>query len=68
MPGIARIDANDLDPSVVESMKRNIQFNGPQVQGLVHAVCSDARMIMMQSEKVRRSWRGEARLKVASVL
>jgi tRNA (guanine26-N2/guanine27-N2)-dimethyltransferase len=51
IPGLAGIDANDLDPNVVESMKRNIEFNGPEVSSLVHAHCHDARVLMMRSKK-----------------
>ena len=29
---MGRVDANDLDPKAVESMQRNIAFNGPQVR------------------------------------
>eukprot|EP00195_Chlamydomonas_chlamydogama_P004170 CAMPEP_0202922836 /NCGR_PEP_ID=MMETSP1392-20130828/78133_1 /ASSEMBLY_ACC=CAM_ASM_000868 /TAXON_ID=225041 /ORGANISM="Chlamydomonas chlamydogama, Strain SAG 11-48b" /LENGTH=576 /DNA_ID=CAMNT_0049616487 /DNA_START=1623 /DNA_END=3353 /DNA_ORIENTATION=+ len=52
IPGVSRIDANDLDRAVVESMKRNIEFNGPEVVAKVQPQCSDARMIMMQSPLV----------------
>ncbi|KAL6754856.1 putative N2,N2-dimethylguanosine tRNA methyltransferase [Haematococcus lacustris] len=49
VPGIQRIDANDLDPAVAASMRRNIAFNGPQVAAKVKVMCSDARMAMMQA-------------------
>ena len=54
IPLISHIDSNDMDPSVVESMRRNIAFNGPEVAAKVHPTCSDARILMMQAgHKVR---------------
>ena len=47
--GISRVDANDLDPSVVESMRANIAFNGPDVEAKVFPHNSDARMLMLQN-------------------
>ena len=49
IPMIGHSDSNDMDPSVVESMARNIAFNGPEVQARVHPRCSDARVAMMQA-------------------
>eukprot|EP00878_Enallax_costatus_P035302 GHUV01039322.1.p1 GENE.GHUV01039322.1~~GHUV01039322.1.p1 ORF type:complete len:137 (+),score=15.08 GHUV01039322.1:1054-1464(+) len=52
LDGVSRIDANDLDPSVVESMKQNISFNGPDAEAKVQPTCSDARLLMLQSPGV----------------
>ena len=49
VPGIARVDANDLDPAVVEAMQRNVEFNGPEVVARVHPSCGDCRVAMMQA-------------------
>ncbi|KAF8071357.1 tRNA (guanine(26)-N(2))-dimethyltransferase 1 [Scenedesmus sp. PABB004] len=48
LEGVTRIDANDVDPSVVESMAANIAANGPRA-AKVHPTCSDARLLMLQS-------------------
>ena len=61
---ISHIDSNDMDPSVVESMSRNIAFNGPEVQARVHPKCSDARLTMMQAAGevgTGSGWEGEER-------
>ncbi|GAX81061.1 hypothetical protein CEUSTIGMA_g8496.t1 [Chlamydomonas eustigma] len=50
IPGLTHIDANDLDPEVVDSMTRNIHFNGSDVSAIVHPKCGDARMAMMQTK------------------
>lgn len=52
LDGVSRIDANDLDPAVVDSMRSNIEFNGPEAVGKVHPTCSDARLLMLQSPEV----------------
>lgn len=52
LDGVSRIDANDLDPSVVESMKQNIAFNGAEVEAKVQPTCSDARLLMLQNPGV----------------
>lgn len=52
IPGIGRIDANDLDASVVESMRRNIEHNGEVVKSKINPTCSDVRIIMMQNPLV----------------
>jgi tRNA (guanine26-N2/guanine27-N2)-dimethyltransferase len=50
IPGLGRIVANDLDPAVVEAMKRNIEYNGEEVVGAkVQPSVGDARLIMMQN-------------------
>jgi tRNA (guanine26-N2/guanine27-N2)-dimethyltransferase len=49
LEGVRQIDANDLDPAVVESMKQNITFNGPEVQQKVQPTCSSAQLLMMQN-------------------
>lgn len=54
LDGVSRIDANDLDPTVVESMRRNISMNGPEVEAKVQPHCSDARLLMLQNPYV--SW------------
>ena len=33
---IARVDANDLDEKSVQSMQRNVAFNGEQASEIVH--------------------------------
>eukprot|EP00955_Chlamydomonas_euryale_P058761 357202-Chlamydomonas_euryale.AAC.23 len=50
IPGIARIVANDLDEGAVASMRRNVAFNGPEVEALIDCRCADARMVMMGSQ------------------
>ena len=59
IPLISHIDSNDMDPSVVESMRRNIAFNGHEVSSRVHTSCSDARILMMSQagKKVAGDWR-----------
>jgi tRNA G26 N,N-dimethylase Trm1 len=51
--GIGRIDANDLDASVVEAMARNVEFNGPEASARVRPRQGDARLVMMQNPGVR---------------
>jgi hypothetical protein len=59
LDGVSRIDANDLDPAVVDSMRANIALNGLQVQARVVPTCSDARLLMLQSPEVgARAWPG----------
>lgn len=41
--------ANDLDATVVESMKRNIEFNGEVAGAKVQPNCGDARLVMLQA-------------------
>lgn len=53
VPGIARIDANDMDRNATESMRRNVAFNGEEASNRVHVVCHDVRHLMMQSNKVQ---------------
>jgi tRNA G26 N,N-dimethylase Trm1 len=50
LKGKAIVDANDMDPSVVESMKRNIEFNDLQAEVIPH--CADARVLMVQNAGV----------------
>eukprot|EP00798_Chlamydomonas_sp_ICE-L_P005932 gene5932-33506_t len=52
IPGVARIDANDLDSSVCASMRQNCEFNGPEVQAKVRTLCNDARLVMMQNHQI----------------
>lgn len=52
IPGIGRIDANDLDPAVVQAMKRNVEHNGEAVSSKVHPTCNDVRLLMMQNPLV----------------
>jgi tRNA (guanine26-N2/guanine27-N2)-dimethyltransferase len=49
LPNVERVVANDLDPSVVESINRNIEFNGPEVIGKVVPSVGDARIVCMQN-------------------
>ena len=58
IPLISHIDSNDMDASVVKSMRRNIDFNGPEVSAKIHPTCSDARMLMMQAGKLVRGQGG----------
>lgn len=53
MPGIKRVDANDLDSAVCDSMRRNVAFNGGAAQERIRVLTNDARIIMMQSPDVR---------------
>lgn len=46
---VERIVCNDLDPTVVESMKRNIEFNG--VGDKVEASVGDARVVMLGNQR-----------------
>lgn len=52
LDGVSQIDANDLDAAVVESMRRNIDMNGPDAQAKVQPHCSDARLLMLQKPYV----------------
>jgi tRNA (guanine26-N2/guanine27-N2)-dimethyltransferase len=45
---VEKIVANDMDPTVVESMRRNIEFNG--VEGKVETSEGDARAVMMSNK------------------
>lgn len=56
LDGVSRIDANDLDPTVVESMRANIAMNGQAVQDKVQPHCSDARLLMLQNPYVSFCW------------
>jgi len=51
--GVGRVDANDLDASVVEAMKRNVEFNGGAAAAKVRPQQGDARIVMMQNAGVR---------------
>ena len=48
VPGIARVDANDLDPAVVDAMRRNVEHNGPEASSRVRPLQGDCRLVMMQ--------------------
>ena len=54
--GTGRVDANDLDPDVVEAMKRNIQFNGPEAADRMRPLQGDARLAMLQNPLVSIAW------------
>ena len=45
---VEKIVANDMDPAVVESMRRNIEYNG--VQSKVEVSEGDARIVMMKNK------------------
>ena len=47
--GVSRVVANDMDPAVVDAMRRNIEFNGPEVIERVVPSVGDARIVMMQN-------------------
>lgn len=51
--GIGQIVANDLDSGAVQSMRRNIEFNG--VGDKVTPSEADARLVMLQHSQVRPS-------------
>ena len=55
--GIARVDANDLDPTALTAMSRNVEFNGPTAQAKVHPQQGDARVAMLQNAEVSASTR-----------
>lgn len=63
--GVGRVDANDLDPAVVEAMRRNIAFNGGAAAQRVRPRQGDARMLMMQNAGVRAAF---SQLRFASIL
>lgn len=46
---VKHIIANDLDAEVVETMKKNIEFNGADVAQKVQPSVGDARMVMLQN-------------------
>jgi hypothetical protein len=52
LDGVTRVDANDLDPAVVETMRANIRFNGGAAGEKVHACNEDARLLMLKSHQV----------------
>ncbi|GBF93065.1 tRNA (guanine(26)-N(2))-dimethyltransferase-like [Raphidocelis subcapitata] len=52
LDGVSRVDANDLDPSVVDTMRANIAFNGGEAGAKVHACNEDARLLMLKSHQV----------------
>jgi hypothetical protein len=54
LDGVDRVDANDLDPAVVETMRSNIRYNGGAAHDKVHACNEDARLLMLKSHRVRR--------------
>lgn len=58
LDGVARVDANDLDPAVVETMRGNIRFNGGAAEAKVRACNKDARLLMLESHQVRGERRG----------
>ena len=47
--GIARVDANDLDPTALEAMKRNLELTGEPAASRVHP---------MQVQTPARLWTG----------
>ncbi|PSC68820.1 putative tRNA (guanine(26)-N(2))-dimethyltransferase 2 isoform B [Micractinium conductrix] len=49
LEGVWEVVANDLDPSVVESMKRNIAFNGGVAAEKVTTSVGDARLACLQN-------------------
>lgn len=51
--GIGQVIANDMDSGAVQSMRRNIDFNG--VQDKVTPSESDARLVLLQHCQVRPS-------------
>lgn len=49
LEGVREVVANDLDPSVVESMKRNIEFNGGAAAQKVKPSVGDVRLVCLQN-------------------
>lgn len=49
LEGVREVVANDLDPAVVESMKRNIAFNGGAAEQKVTPSVGDARLVCLQN-------------------
>jgi tRNA (guanine26-N2/guanine27-N2)-dimethyltransferase len=45
--GVGEVVANDLDPAVVEALRRNVDFNGPEASSRVVPSTGDARLVMM---------------------
>ncbi len=67
LPGVSRVDANDLDPLVVASMRDNIKANGPQAVQRIMPTCSDVRLLMINNPGVRACVRAHARVCMTSV-
>jgi tRNA (guanine26-N2/guanine27-N2)-dimethyltransferase len=44
---VREVVSNDMDPNVVESMKRNVAHNGPLAQKLITPTCQDARIPLL---------------------
>ena len=51
--GLARVDANDMDADAVANIRLNYPWN-PAAAAKVVATQNDARILMMQHEKVRK--------------
>ncbi|KAL4859544.1 putative tRNA (guanine(26)-N(2))-dimethyltransferase 2 [Chlorella vulgaris] len=49
LEGVREVVANDLDPAVVESMKRNIEFNGGVAAQKVSTSVGDARLVCLNN-------------------
>ena len=49
IPNVDKVVANDMDASVVESIRRNIEFNGKDVAEKVIPSTGDARIVCMQN-------------------
>ena len=49
IPEVSKVYANDIDPTAVAAMKKNIAHNGLEEGGKVVATESDARILMLQN-------------------
>lgn len=52
VPGITRIDANDMDRAAGESMRRNVEYNGAAAAQRINVLCHDVRHVMLHAPKV----------------
>jgi tRNA(guanine-26,N2-N2) methyltransferase len=46
-PLVDEVHANDLDPSAVDDLRRNLALNGPVAQRVVKPLCSDVRAVLL---------------------
>lgn len=58
--GVGQVIANDMDSGAVQSMRRNIEFNG--VRDKVTPFESDARLVLLQHSQVQRAVSTRVRL------
>jgi tRNA (guanine26-N2/guanine27-N2)-dimethyltransferase len=46
-PLVDEVHANDLDPSAVDDLRRNLALNGPTAERVVKPLCSDVRAVLL---------------------